>query len=146
MKPRCIELSFKMGSALAVVACLALTACSVGEPLPPLSYEPPSMPTLPAANGAVKLAVADAKLSGAIEISDFRLADFGPGRFMACIRGTSNDDRTNAYTVFFNNNSYMGLRLPVGSDDCAHQSYHPFVPDVPPAKPVPKKAAKKART
>jgi hypothetical protein len=109
-----------------------------------MDYVSPSMPILPAADGAVQHAVADAKLTGPIEISDFRPTNFGPGRFVACIRGTSSDSRTSTYAAFFNNNTYLGVRLPVGSDDCEHQSYHPFVP-APPPKPALQKLARKAR-
>jgi hypothetical protein len=141
-----LGLPLNIGAALAAVACLALAACDSGVPAPPVVYVPPSMPTLPAAGPGIHAAVAEAKLLGPIEISDFRPTDFGPGRFKVCIRGVSNDSRTGTYVVFFNNNDYVGLRLPVILDDCEHQNYRPFVPDVPPAKPVPKKPAKKART
>jgi hypothetical protein len=70
--------------------------------------------------------VAEAKLLGTIEISDFRPTDHGPGRFMVCIRGVSNDFRTGTYVVFFDNNAYMGLRLPAILDGCEKQTYHPF--------------------
>jgi hypothetical protein len=133
-----------MREPIVLLLCSTLAACSAGEPLPPMDYVPPSIPILPAADGAVQHAVTDAKLAGPIEISDFRPTNFGPGRFLACIRGTSSDSRTSTYAAFFNNNMYMGLRLPVGSD-CENQSYRPFVP-VPPPKPVPKKPARKART
>jgi hypothetical protein len=140
-----LGLPLNIAVALAAVACLALAACDSGVPAPPVVYVPPSMPTFPAANAGIKEAIGYAKLLPPIEISDFRPTDFGPGRFVACIRGVSNDYRTGTYAVFFNNNQLLGLRLPVGSD-CEHQNYRPFVPDVPPAKPVPKKPAKKART
>jgi hypothetical protein len=132
-----------MRAPIVLVLCSTLGACAAGEPLPPMDYIPPSVPTLPAADSAVKSAIAESKLIGAVEISDFRPTDFGPGRFVACIRGTSNDSRTNTYAAFFNNNTYLGVRLPVGSDDCEHQNYHPFVPAPP---PKPQKTAKKART
>jgi hypothetical protein len=135
-----------MRAPLVLVLCSTLGACSAGEPPPPMDYIPPSVPALPAADAAVKTAIAESKLIGAVEISDFRPTDFGPGRFVACIRGTSSDSRTNTYAAFFNNNTYLGVRLPVGSDDCEHQNYHPFVPYVPPAKPVPKKPLRRART
>jgi hypothetical protein len=50
--------------------------------------------------------LSEAKLMGPIEISDFRPTNYGPGRFMVCIRGVSNDSRTGTYVVFFNNNAY----------------------------------------
>jgi hypothetical protein len=118
-------LGIKMGSALAVLACL-VAACSTGEPAPPVVYVPPSMPSLPAAGPGIKAAAADAKLIGQIEISDFRPIDNGPGRFMVCIRGVSNDIRTGTHVVFFNNNDYVGSRLPVILDRCEKQNYRPI--------------------
>jgi hypothetical protein len=61
-----------------------------------------------------------------IEISDFRPTNNGPGRFMVCIRGVSNDSRTGTYVVFFNDNTYLGLRLPVILDHCEKQNCRPF--------------------
>jgi hypothetical protein len=121
-----LGLTLNIGAALATVACLALAACSTGEPAPPVVYVPPSMPTLPGAAAGFKEAAATAKFIGPIEISDFRPSDFGPGRFMACMRGVSNDIRTLTYVVFFNSNTYVGLRLPVILDHCEKQNYRPL--------------------
>jgi hypothetical protein len=45
---------------------------------------------------------------------------------MACLRGASNDIRTLTYVMFFNNNTYLGLRLPVILDHCEKQNYRPL--------------------
>jgi hypothetical protein len=114
------------GAPIAPLLCSTLTACDPGVPPPPVVYVPPSMPTLPAASPGIQAVVAEAKLLGPIEISDFRPTDRGPGRFMVCVRGVSNDSRTRTYVVFFNNNEYRGSRLTVILDDCEKQNYHPF--------------------
>jgi hypothetical protein len=121
-----LGLPLNIGAALAAVACLTLAACDPGVPPPPVVYVPPSMPTLPAAGVGIKEATATAKLMAPIEISDFRPTNNGPGRFMVCIRGVSNDSRTGTYVVFFNDNTYLGLRLPVILDHCEKQNYRPF--------------------
>jgi hypothetical protein len=118
-----------MRAPIVLLLCSTLAACagSTDEPaLPPVVYLPPSMPTFPAANVGIKDAVAAAKLMPPIEISDFRPTDFGLGRFMACLRGISNDSRTGTYVVAFNNNTLVVLRLPVILDHCEKQNYHPF--------------------
>ena len=120
-----------MRAPIVLLLCCTLAACSTGEPAPPVVYVPPSMPTMPAAGPGIQAAVAVAKLLGPIEISDFRPTNFGPGRFMVCIRGVSNDSRTGTYVVFFNNNEYVGLRLPAILDECEKQAYRPFVPEPP---------------
>jgi hypothetical protein len=85
-----------MRAPMVMVLCSTLGACSAGEPPPPMDYIPPSVPARPATDAAVQTAIVEAKLIGAVEISDFRSTDFGPGRSVACIRGTSNDSPTNA--------------------------------------------------
>jgi len=77
----------------------------------------------------VKQAAAEAHLIAPLEMSDLRPTDHGPGHFMLCIRGVSNDYRTGTYEVFFDNNNYMGLRLPAILDACEKQDYRPFVPE-----------------
>jgi hypothetical protein len=118
-----------IGAALAAVVCLTLAGCSTGEPAPPVVYVPPSMPTTEAVGKVIKQAAAEAHLTGPIEMSDLRPTDHGPGHFMLCIRGVSNDSRTGTYEVFFDNNNYMGLRLPAILDACEKQDYRPFVPE-----------------
>jgi hypothetical protein len=94
-------------------------------------YVPPSMPTTQAISNVIKLAATEAHLTGPIEMSDLRPTDHGPGHFMLCIRGISNDSRTNVYEVFFDNNNYMGLRLPAILDACEKQNYYPVPAEEP---------------
>ena len=85
------------------------------------------MPTREAAGKGVKQAAADAHLTAPIEISDLRETDHGPGRFIMCIRGVElKYHQIVTYAVFFDNNDYKGLRLPVILDDCEKRSYRPF--------------------
>ena len=90
-------------------------------------YVPPSMPTMEAAGKGIKQAAAEAKLSEPIEMSDLHQTDHGPGRYLLCIRGVeSKYKRVVTYAVFFDNNDYKGLRLPVILDDCEKPNYRPF--------------------
>lgn len=110
--------------ALAALGCLTLAACSFGVDS---TYVPPSMPTTEAAAKGIKQAVAEAKLTEPIEISDFRETDHGPGRFIVCMRGVESQyHRIVTYAAFFENDEYKGLRLPVILDDCEKQNYRPF--------------------
>jgi hypothetical protein len=129
-----------------LLLCSALAACSDSESLPPMDpYVPPSMPTAQILSKGITQAVTDAKLMGPIEMSDLRPTDHGPGPFMLCIRGVSNDSRTGTYAVFFNEKAYAGLRLPAILEGCEHQNYLPFVPIAAPQKPAPAKPTGKAR-
>lgn len=110
---------------ISLLLCSTLAACSTGEPAPPVVYVPPSMPTTEAVTRGIKQAATDAHLIGAIEMSDLRPTDHGLGHFMLCIRGVSRDSRTGTYAVFFDNNEYKGLRLPVILDACEKQDYRP---------------------
>ena len=85
------------------------------------------MPTMEAAGKGIKQAAAEAKLSEPIEMSDLHQTDHGPGRYLLCIRGVeSKYKRVVTYAVFFDNNDYKGLRLPVILDDCEKPNYRPF--------------------
>jgi hypothetical protein len=118
-----------MRAPIVLFICIALAACSDSEDLPPMKpYVPPPLPTAEAQSKVVKQAVKEAKLTGSIEVSDLQPNDRGPGHFMLCIRGVSNDSRTLVYAAFLDEKDYKGLRLPVILDDCGKQSYHPFVP------------------
>jgi hypothetical protein len=99
-------------------------------------YVPPSMPTAQILSKGITQAVTDAKLISPIEVSDVRPTDHGPGPFILCVRGVSNDSRTGIYSVFFDDKAYKGLRLPAILDGCEKQSYRPFVPVVEPQKGV----------
>jgi hypothetical protein len=108
-----------------LLLCSTLAACATGEPAPPVAYVTPTMPTTEALGKGIKQAVADAHLTGPIEMSDLRPNDHGVGHFILCIRGVSNDSRTGTYAVFFDNNDYKGLRQPVVLDGCEKQNYRP---------------------
>ena len=115
-----------MRNTLSVLGCLTLAACSwLNDPtLPP--YVTPSMPTMAAAGKGVKQAAANAHLTAPLEMSDLREADHGPGHFQLCMRGVEpKSNRVVTYAVFFDNNAYMGQRLPVILDHCEMQSYRP---------------------
>ena len=114
-----------MRAPLVLLLCSALAACDPGVPPPPVVYVPPSTPTTEAMRNVIKQAVAEAHLIGPIEISDLRPNEHGVGHFMLCMRGISNDSRTGTYAVFFDGNDYRALRLPVISDGCEKQIYHP---------------------
>jgi hypothetical protein len=95
-----------MRAPIVLVLCSTLAACSTSESLPPMApYVPPSMPTTEAVGKGIKQAATDAHLIGPIEMSDLRPTDHGPGHFIVCIRGVSNDFRTGFYAAFFDDNT-----------------------------------------
>jgi hypothetical protein len=114
-----------MRASLVALGFLALAGCSTGVDSR-IAYVEPSIPTMEAAASGVKKAAGDAKLTAPLQMSDLRQTDHGPGRFMLCMRGF--DPKTNlvvTYAVFFDNNEYKGLRLPVILDGCEKQDYRP---------------------
>jgi hypothetical protein len=116
-----------MRAAIAALSCLTLAACSTAVESQVAPYVLPSMPTMEAQGKGIKQAAADAKLSEPLEISDVRQTDHGPGRYFLCIRGVeSKYKRLVTYAVFFDNDDYKGLRLPVILDECEKQDYRPF--------------------
>ena len=119
------ELPLNIRVAVAALGCLTLAACSAVESqIAP--YVLPSMPTMEAAGKGIKQAAAEAKLTEPLEMSDLRQTDHGPGRYFLCIRGVeSKYKRVVMYAVFFNNDDYKGLRLPVILDECEKQDYRP---------------------
>jgi hypothetical protein len=114
-----------MRTPIVLLTCSTLVACSTQESLPPIQpYVLPSMPTTAALVAGVKQAAAEAHLIAPLEMSDLRPTDHGPGHFMLCMRGVSNDYRTGFYTVFFDD-KYKGSRLPVIFENCETQNYRP---------------------
>jgi hypothetical protein len=114
-----------MRAPMVLVLCCTLAACSISESLPPTQpYVGPSMPTTTVLIAGVKQAAAEAHLIAPLEMSDLRPTDHGPGHFIVCIRGVSNDIRTGFYAVFFDD-TYKGSRLPVILDHCEKQDYRP---------------------
>jgi hypothetical protein len=77
--------------ALVVVTALALAGCSLinsDAPGPdPVESVRPNPPTRPAVLQGIVQAAKEEGLTGALEISDLRASDFGPGRWMICLRG-----------------------------------------------------------
>jgi hypothetical protein len=118
--------------ALILFVAFGLVGCSLmdsGEPGPdnPGRYIPPNPPTRPAElNGVVK-ASKEEKLIGALEISELRNSDFGPGRWMICLRG-ERDSKPAYFGVYFENEDYKGVRLSVIGEDCEHATYVPTGP------------------
>jgi hypothetical protein len=114
-----------MRTPVVLLTCSTLVACSIAESLPPIQpYVLPSMPTTEALVTGVKQAAAEAHLIAPLEMSDLRPTDHGPGHFMLCMRGVSNDYRTGFYAVFFDD-KYKGSRLPVIFENCEKQNYRP---------------------
>lgn len=116
-----------MRVSVTLLFCSMLAACSPAVQMPPVVYVLPSFPSMMAAGEGIKKAAADAKLIDPLEISDLRQTDHGPGRFYLCMRGLdSKYRRIRTYAVFFENDEYRGLRMPVILDDCEKQDYRPF--------------------
>jgi len=113
--------------ALVVLACLALAGCSVmaSDLTDPPPYVPPQPPSLKAQAAGIKQAAQEEKLSGRLEVSDVRLSNFGPGRYMICLRGARASGSAGYYTVFFENEAYKGVRLSVIAEACERQSFRP---------------------
>jgi hypothetical protein len=117
-----------------VLLNLLLGACSGTHEIEAV-YVPPSAPTEAAVGSGVKKIAADAKLSGALEISAVRPTDHGPGRYFFCVReaGIPPDQPRKYYSIFFDNDKYGGSRLSVILDKCEAQTYGP-----PPTVSLPK--------
>jgi hypothetical protein len=97
--------------------------------------------TTEALSKGIKQAITEAHFIEPIEMSDLRPTDHGPGHFMLCLRGVSNDSRTGTYAVFFDDNHYKGLRLPAILDGCEKQTYRSV-----PVEAPEKSAGSKPRT
>lgn len=116
-----------MRASVTLLFCFMLAACAPAVQMPPVVYTPPSMPSLTATSEGIKKAATEAKLIDPMEISDLRQTDHGPGRFFLCMRGVESKYRqVRTYAVFFDNDVYKGLRIPVILDDCEKQDYRPF--------------------
>jgi hypothetical protein len=105
---------------------LLLSACSTVDASPPV-YVAPSPPSLTALRDGIKKASAEEKLSGPIEMSALRKADRGFGQYFACIReANSSSERHAAYSVFFDNDDYKGVRQSVIIEACETQTFSPL--------------------
>ena len=114
---------------LVVAAALALAGCSLmslgtqGQD-EPTKYVPPNPPRRPAELQGVAKAAKEEGLTGGLEISDLHTSDFGPGRWMICLRGERNS-KPAYFGVYFDNEDYKGVRQSVIGEDCEHATYVP---------------------
>jgi hypothetical protein len=91
----------------------------------PPPYLPPSPPSPTAQTKGLQRAIAVEKLLGAVQVSEVRTADNGPGRYVICIAGRQKDGGDTGYfAVFFENEDYKDVRPAVMYDFCEKQSYH----------------------
>jgi hypothetical protein len=113
---------------LTVGLCAILAGCSVlaDDLAPPPKYVPPAAPSLAAQTSGILKAAKDELLMNAIQISDMRMVDNGPGRYMICIAGRRQAGEIGYYAAFFENGDYKGVRLAVIYDFCEKQSYRPL--------------------
>jgi hypothetical protein len=101
---------------------LLLSACA-----PPSTYTPPSPPMQAAVIAGVKKAASEAKLGPALEMSDVRPTDHGPGRYFVCVReASSTSEQHTVYSVFYDNDEYKGARVSVIVDACEVQAFAPI--------------------
>jgi hypothetical protein len=114
-------------------------------------YQPPSPPSDKAlAFETAKIAV-EAKLAPPFEVSDTRKTYLGPGAYYVCVRGANPpaDVRTAYYSVFFNNEKYVGGHISAIAEQCETQNYRPLAslvpPEPPPPAPDPKPLKKKKK-
>lgn len=129
--------------ALVIALTLALGGCSVlGSDFgsSPAQYVPPSPPSLDAQLKGIAKAAEEEKLVGALEMSEPRTSDFGPGRWTICLLG-SNPSRRAYYTVFFDDDHYKGVRLSVIDENCERQSFRSTGPLPPLGQPEAAKSA-----
>jgi hypothetical protein len=102
-----------------------LGACSTVDASPPV-YVAPSPPSLTALRDGIKKASTEEKLSGPIEMSALRKADRGFGQYVVCMReANSSAERHPAYSVFFDNDEYKGVRQSVMIEVCEAQAFNP---------------------
>jgi hypothetical protein len=132
MLERFVDLNRPSMRALIAVAVMGLAGCSLMGSLPqepddPARYVPPNPPTRPAELSGVAKAAKEEGLKGALEISDLRASDFGPGRWMICLRG-ERDSKLAYFGVYFENEDYKGVRLSVIGEGCENATYAPTGP------------------
>jgi hypothetical protein len=114
---------------LTVALCAVLAGCSMAmdEISRPPPYVPPSPPSPAAQAKGLQKAITTEKLLGAVQVSEVRIADNGPGRYVICIAGHQKDGSDTGYfAVFFENEDYKDVRPAVMYDFCEKQSYHPM--------------------
>ena len=105
--------------------CVSFGGCSI--PIENLTertpYVPPGAPSMSATIAGLKKAIAEEKLKDEVEVSDVRVADRGPGRYMVCLRGHRDRETPTYYSVFFDNDEYKGVRESAIADVCAQQPF-----------------------
>ena len=135
-----------MMRALIVAAAFTLTGCSLPNSdvsVAAAPYVSPSPPSPQAQLKGVAAAAKEEKLAGALEISNPQTSNFGPGRWMICMRGTR-DSKLAYFAVFFDNEDYKAVRLSIVNEDCERQSFRPTGPLPNGAKPPEQKQEKKS--
>ena len=132
--------------ACGVLVALLLSGCSSVE-MPAVTYTTPSAPTQTAVVEGIRKAASEAKIGPAVEISEVRPADHGPGRYFVCMRElvSSTSEKRPAYSVFYDNNDFKGERLSVIMDACEAQAFTAI--DIAPSPvPSPSPSPKPGRT
>jgi hypothetical protein len=126
-----------MMRALIVAAALTLSGCSLPNSdvsVPAATYVSPSPPSPQAQLKGVAAAAKEEKLAGELEISDPQTSNFGPGRWVVCMRGTR-DSKPIYFSVFFENENYKAVRVSVMNEQCERQSFRPAGPPDPVQEP-----------
>jgi hypothetical protein len=114
------------GAALSAVLGLSLAGCASSAKLPP-AYRPPRPPAVKAVKEGVTKAAAEAKLTGALEISAVRHSDHGPGSYFLCLRQRDPSvGRRTSYSVFFEGDSYNGIQSSVIFEACEAEPWAPL--------------------
>jgi hypothetical protein len=138
-----------MRRVLTILLCLLAGACSS---LPPPEVEPP--PDETQLKAGINQAIAESHFAKPVEVSDVINAPPSSTQpWMVCIRSASSGDAGRpTYAAFFGKDAtgkygqYMRSRYSVFAENCATQTYHPFVDAGPPApSPSPTPQPKKHR-
>jgi hypothetical protein len=118
-----------------VIAALSVSGCSTSSTTdPPPVYVAPSAPTRAAIILGLSHAVADEKLTRPVEMSDLRKVELGGfGSYFVCLREANpSSGKQTAYSAFYDNDEYKGVRASVIFEHCETQQYTPV--DVPQPK------------
>jgi hypothetical protein len=106
--------------------CLVASACS----LAPYQLSTGPQTNDQAVRNAVRAVFAEAKLPGAPEISEIRLAHpVSPGDWLLCLRSSDPTQRLR-YAIYFTGFTYVRSQLASIVDRCDEETYLPFVPDL----------------
>jgi hypothetical protein len=109
-----------------IIAALSVSGCGTSSTMDEAPvYVAPSAPTRAAIILGLSRAVAEEKLKPPIEMSDLRKVELGGlGSYFVCIRemNPSSGQRT-AYSVFYDNDVYKGVRASVIFEHCETQQF-----------------------